>query len=79
MIGNGSHCESVSCNHAIFTRFVFYCSLFTQRDSNKFFSASRDFLSGLVAFFRGLFAAKPRFPRRWRRRRRDRCSSCYFD
>jgi len=32
-------------------------------DSNKFFSASRDFLGGLPAFFHGLFAAKPQFLR----------------
>jgi len=45
-----------SCNHAIFTAdvtFTVLCGflLFMQTDSNKFFSASRDFLGGLAAIF----------------------------
>ena len=51
-----------SSNHAIFTADVTSMALcvfllFTQTDSNKFFSASRDFLGGLPAIF---FAAYSR-------------------
>ena len=43
------------------------CLLFTQTDSNKFFSASRDFLGGLVAIFFAAYSGyKPRFSRRRR-------------